>query len=434
MAQDADVIVVGAGPAGSATAYYLALHGLHVILLEKATFPRDKTCGDGLTPRAVGELIRMGISLREEDGWVRNYGVRAYGGGHCIEVPWPELCSMPSWGTARRRIDLDHMLAQHAVAAGAHLREGVHVCAPLYDERSGRVIGVEAQERNSLAEVPVAGSRQDVPRSQYRARFVVDAGGVAARLATSCGRTKKMNRPMGVAVRTYFESPLAQTDMMESQLELWAGEPGRSEQLPGYAWMFAVGDGLVNVGLGSLSATAKASGINHKNVLQQWLAHTPEEWGLTAENQRGPIQGAALPMAFNRTPHYANGLALVGDAGGMVSPFNGEGIAYALVSGRLLADSIVQAMSRPSVREQDRAMEQYPMLMRDELGGYYTLGRIFAKLIENPAVMHICVKYGLPRPALMKLVMKLLSDSYDRHGGDWMDRFITTLTKVVPRA
>lgn len=87
MAEHADVIVVGGGPAGSATAHYLAQNGVDVLVLEKATFPRDKICGDGLTPRAVGELIRMGISLKEEDGWVRNYGIRAYGAGHEIEVP-----------------------------------------------------------------------------------------------------------------------------------------------------------------------------------------------------------------------------------------------------------------------------------------------------------------------------------------------------------
>ena len=139
-------------------------------------------------------------------------------------------------------------------------------------------------------------------------------------------------------------------------------------------------------------------------------------------------------MAFNRKPHYENGLALVGDAGGMVSPFNGEGIAYALASGRLLADFIGQALLRPTLGQQDRAMAQYPEELRLELGGYYTLGRIFAALIERPEIMHICVKYGLPRPTLMTLVMKLLSDAYDRRGGDWMDRLITSLTKVVPKA
>lgn len=420
MAEVADVIVVGAGPAGAATAHYLAQNGVNVTVLEKATFPRDKVCGDGLTPRAVGELIRMGIHPREEDGWVRNYGIRAYGAGHQIEVPWPELASAPAWGTARKRTDFDHLLIERAKSMGARVLEGVTVTGPVIHEPSGRVIGVKAK----------SGGQE----RQYLARFVVDAGGVAARLSTSVGREKIMSRPMGVAVRTYFESPLAATTMMESQLELWAGKPGESEQLPGYAWAFAVGDGLVNVGLGSLSATAKATGVDHRAVFEKWIKNAPEEWGLNEDTQRGPVRGAALPMAFNRKPHYENGLVLVGDAGGMVSPFNGEGIAYALASGRMAADFIASALARGTLGQQDRVMAQYPAELRAELGGYYTLGRIFAALIERPEIMHLCVKYGLPRPTLMKLVMKLLSDSYDRRGGDWMDRLITALTKAVPKA
>ncbi|MFY9262706.1 MAG: geranylgeranyl reductase family protein [Actinomycetaceae bacterium] len=420
----ADVVVVGGGPGGAATAHYLAKNGVDVLVLEKATFPRDKICGDGLTPRAVSEVVRMGISMKEEDGWPRNWGVRAYGAGHEIEVPWPDLASMPKWGSAMPRAKFDELLIRHAQASGARVREGVTVLGPVLHEPSGRIVGVRARHTKDRS-----GGEFTIS-----ARFVVDAGGVAARMATAMGREKDMNRPMGVAYRTYFHSPLANTDMMESQLELWAGEEGKSEMLPGYAWMFAVGDGLVNVGLGSLSSTAKPTGVDYRSVFKKWIANTPPEWELTPENQVGPLRGAALPMAFNRKPHYAKGLVLVGDAGGMVSPFNGEGIAYALASGRIAADYLTQALIRPTLGEQDRVMAEYAKDLRDELGGYYTLGRVFATLIERPQVMHVCVKYGLPRPTLMRLVMKLLSDSYDHRDGDWMDKLITALTKAVPRA
>ncbi len=168
MARSADVIVVGAGPAGASTAHYLALAGLDVLVLEKATFPRDKICGDGLTPRAVAELIRMGVNT---DGWARNHGLRTYGGGHCIEVPWPELASMPNYGVAAPRMVLDEALIRHAQRSGARLEEGVSVAGALTHPRTGRIVGVTARQ---------SGSKE---LQDYTARYVVDAGGVSARLA-----------------------------------------------------------------------------------------------------------------------------------------------------------------------------------------------------------------------------------------------------------
>ena len=111
--RQADVIVVGAGPAGAATAYHLAQAGVDVLLLEKAAFPRDKVCGDGLTPRAVKQLIGMGLDL-DAPGWHKNKGLRIIGAGHRLELPWPELTSFPPYGAARARADLDELLARHA--------------------------------------------------------------------------------------------------------------------------------------------------------------------------------------------------------------------------------------------------------------------------------------------------------------------------------
>ena len=414
----ADAVVVGAGPAGSSTAHYLAMAGLRVLLLEKSAFPRDKVCGDGLTPRAVAELVRMGV---DTSGWARNTGLRAVGGGRTIELPWPETASLPNFGLACPRAELDAALAAKAQESGAVLRENVTVVGPILHERSGRVIGVKAKsaEREPLA---------------FKAPVVVDAGGVSARLATAVGREKAMNRPMGVAYRTYFRSGRSADSVMESHLELWKGKPGKSDLMPGYGWIFPLAGGIVNVGLGSLSSTAKATGLDYRAMFKAWMANASSEWGFTEENQVGRLRGAALPMAFNRKPHYADGLLLVGDAGGMVSPFNGEGIAYALQAGRLAADAIAQAHSRPTITAKDRALAAYPAAMREELGGYYSLGRAFARLIERPRIMHMCVAHGLPRPTLMRLVMRLLSDCYDRRGGDWMDRLISALAKAAPKA
>lgn len=415
----ADVVVVGAGPAGSATSYYLARAGLDVALLEKATFPRDKICGDGLTPAAVAEIQLMGV---DTTGWHRNKGLNVIGGGHSVYLNWPETKSAPNFGMARTRMELDEALARRAESAGVRLYEGVNVNGAIQDA-TGRVRGVTAK----------VGKGKDARDIDFHARVVVEAGGVAARLATSLGIEKIENRPLGVAARAYFKSPKGEAEWMDSHLELWSGKRGESDLLPGYGWLFPLGNGVVNVGLGSVSSTSKATKLPYKDIFKTWVANLPEEWEMTEENQVGPLRSAALPMSFNRKPHYRDGLVIVGDAGGMVSAFDGEGIAPAMRAGRYAADAMVSALSRTSNKGFDRAMERYTEALRQDWGGYYQLGRVFVKLIENPKIMQACTRYGLPHPRLMKLVHKLLSDGFERTGGEWDDKLITTLSKVVPK-
>ncbi|MFC8191425.1 geranylgeranyl reductase family protein [Cellulomonas sp. NPDC057328] len=427
---DADVIVVGAGPAGASAAYHCAAAGLDVLLLEKASFPRDKICGDGLTPRAVAELVRMGVPIREQDGWIRNRGLRVIGGGHRIELEWPELSVYPSYGLARARTSFDQTLAEHARAAGAKLLERTAVIRPVRDERTGRVAGVRARSVDHDGRRTVDAGDEVT----YRAPVVIAADGVSARLATAVGRVKRDDRPMGVAVRTYFRTPRHDDPWMESHLELWDGAPGRSNLMPGYGWIFSLGDGTANVGLGSVSSTAAATKVDYKDLFARWMANAPAEWEFTPENQVGPVRGAALPMGFNRGPLYADGLLLAGDAAGMVSPFNGEGIAYGLQAGRVAADAIAQGLARGSAAGRERALATYQSRMKDDLGGYYTLGRQFVRLIEHPQVMRLCTRYGLPRPLLMRFVLKLLSDCYEPRGGDVVDRVIAGLARIAPAA
>jgi len=420
----ADVIVVGAGPAGSTTAYHLAKAGLDVLLLEKTVFPREKICGDGLTPRAVTQLVRMGVDTSVDNGWLHNKGLRILAGGLQLELDWPELASHPNYGLVRPRSDFDELLARQARQAGARLLENCTVTGPVLDERTSRIVGVSAKH---------GGERAAEGATEFRAPLVVAADGNSTRLSIAMGLHKREDRPMGVAYRAYYKNPRHNDDYLESWLELTdAKQPDRL--LPGYGWIFGMGDGTSNIGLGILDSSKAFGKIDYRDMMRRWLAGTPAEWELTEENRTCPIRGAALPMGFNRKPHYTRGLLLVGDAGGMINPFNGEGIAYAMESGELAARVITQAKARKGTYERELALADYPRILSETYGGYYTLGRLFVKLIGNPKVMKVATQRGLSHPMLMKFTLKLLANLTDPRGGDAMDRLINGLAKVTPRA
>ncbi len=422
--EQADVVVVGAGPGGSATAAYLARQGLDVALLEKAAFPRDKICGDGLTPRAVKELISLGV---DTTGWQRTKGLRIKGGGHTLTLDWPDSRAFPNYGMVRTRAQFDEALARHAERLGARLHERTSVTGPIRDERTGATIGVRAKRLDEAG-------RATGETYEVRAPVVVAADGVSSRLATAAGREKREDRVMGVAVRAYYATP-KRDDYLESHLELWTRDhTGARMLMPGYGWLFPLEDGRTNVGLGILDTSSAFGKTDYKDVMRRWVADIDADWELTHDMSAGPIRGAALPMGFNRSPLYADGLLLVGDAGGMVNPFNGEGIDYALEAARVGSELIAQALARGDDAARERVLTTYPGVMKDALGGYFTLGRWFAGAIGHPEVMRLATKYGLPRTMLMRFLLKLMANLPEPRGGDISDRLIVALSKAAPDA
>ncbi|WP_335935539.1 geranylgeranyl reductase family protein [Streptomyces sp. PTD5-9] len=415
--EEAQVVVVGAGPAGSAAAYHLARAGIDVLLVEKSRFPREKVCGDGLTPRAVHQLIRMGVDIKAP-GWTRSRGMRWVAGRHRVHIDWPALGRYPDFGLTRSRHDFDDLLARHAASAGARLRTGVKATGPSTD-RAGRVTGVTAA---------VAGTKKPLT---YRAPIVVAADGASARMALALGLQRDRRRQIATAARRYYRSP---ERSREEYLELWADLrfPDSDHYLPGYGWIFPMGDGRVNVGLGALPHRRHGT-ADLRAALDRWLARTPEAWGLREENAEGPVRSAALPLGFNRHPLYTRGLLLVGDSGGMISPWNGEGIGQAMEAGEVAAETAALALALPPGPGRERVLRGYPVEMNRRWGRYYRLGNTAADLVfSRSGFQPVLNRHVMGSPFLLNTLARLLTNLTDRPSRDLVDHLLNGVVRVVP--
>jgi geranylgeranyl reductase family protein len=335
-----------------------------------------------------------------------------YGGGRVLDLPWPQLEGWPAHSLTATRSLFDQALAQNAVKAGAQLWEETEVLGPVWRSASRtRVAGVRFR-------------RADGREGTVRAPIVVVADGGSSRFAVSLGLHRLDDRPMGVAVRTYYRSPRAAMGMMEGFLELRRG----SQLLPGYGWVFPLADGLVNVGWGLLNTSKHFRSTNYRRTLDEWVGGFPAEWEMGPGTRVGRPRSAGLPMGHNRKPPLYRGALLVGDAAGMVNPFNGEGISYAIEAGGFAADAADVALRRRC----DAPLQAYEQLVAREWGGYYTLGRAFVSVIGRPAIMKFCVQHGMPRRTLMQFVFRLMAHLTDRPSADLTDRVVNTLARAVP--
>lgn len=345
MITDPEVIVVGGGPAGASTAYHLARRGRRVLLLDRQRFPRDKSCGDGLTRRAVHALERMDV-LSHLAGASAVTGVAVHVRGRGVEhLPYPT----GETGLVLPRLRLDAALLTRAQDAGAHVHENVTVLELLRD--SAGVRGVALREG-------------DADRRPLLAPVTVLAAGAASRLADRGVPAETR----GFAVRTYIRNLPAVPNELEIFLPIT--DPSDRYLLPSYGWIFPVDESTVNVGIGLFTT---ASRINLRELAERFLserrAADPRLAGARAE----PWFGAPLRCDFSPDRCASPGLVLVGDAAGLVSPFTGEGIGYAVESGELAADLLHRNLDRDGHGPLD--LSDYRFLMEREHAGYFEAGR-----------------------------------------------------------
>ena len=407
---ETDVLVVGAGPGGSAAAYHLARHGVDVIVIDKAEFPREKVCGDGLTPRSVKAIQDMGVDV-DDPRFEKVIGMRVHSQRTTIQLPWPDLTSFPPFGLVMPREGFDHLLVQRAVKAGANLLEHTEAVAPIVED--GYVRG---------ASVRATGDR-DADPGTIRARYVLAADGAASRFATPLGVTRDATRPLGIAARRYFRVDYHPGPWIESWLDLWDGEL----LLPGYGWLFPVAGGRINLGAGLLNTFENFEDISAQRLFDTFARMLPPEWGIGEETAEGRVLSGPLPMGLNRTPRAVPGLLLVGDAVGAVNPFNGEGIAYAIETAKMAADLVHEAL----VHDRPGLTMQYPQVLEDAYGAYYSVGSQFARLIGKPAIMGRATAHLLPRRGIMAFALRAMANLSDGRDGDLQDRMLDLALRVA---
>lgn len=365
----ADVLVVGAGPAGSAAAAWAARAGRDVLLTDSAVFPRDKTCGDGLTPRATAELEHLGLG-----DWVRthtvNRGLRMAGFGREALLPWPSG-SFPQYGSAVPRTELDDKLRETAIKSGARMVDGAKVVEVARD--GDRVTGVSIKTDSGLRAVSC--------------KVLIVADGVRSPVGKLLGRTWHRQYAYGTAARAYIKSERSDDPWITSHLEL---RDAQGALVPGYGWVFPLGNGEVNIGVGSLATEKRPSHISLKPLLQHYVSERRAEWGF--EGEARAVASALLPMGGAVSNVAGRNWVLIGDAAGCVNPLNGEGIDYGLEGGHMLADLL----------DEPDLTTIWPEMLRARYGRTYSVARRLAALATHPRA----VPFGGPPVMRSKLLQR----------------------------
>ena len=418
-----DVLVVGGGPAGSSCAYWLADAGWDVVLVEKKAFPREKTCGDGLTPRSVRQLADMGLE-HALAGAHRYDGLRANAYGRVLELAWPEHPSFPSYGYVITRHDLDHLVNEHAAKVGATVLQHTEAVQPIIDGSMGT---------GSPGSLPacvgaVVRDAETGATRELRARYVVVADGANSRFGRALGTGRDRGRPMGLALRGYYTSPRHDDTLIESHLDI---RDSSGAVVPGYGWIFPLGDGRVNVGVGLLSTDRRWKGVNTSHLMDAFVQWAPRSWGLSPATSLGPPTGGKLPMGLAVGPRVGPTTIVAGDAAGSINPFNGEGIAYGYETGRLAAAAVGAALAGGGAA----AIASYETTLEETYGLYYRVARAFIHLISRPELMHLCVGTGMYSESVMTWVLRIMANLLrpDELGpAEAIYRSVAALARLLP--
>ncbi len=388
MDSHADVVVVGAGPAGSAAAAWAARAGRDVLVVDAANFPRDKACGDGLTPRAVAELERLGLG-EWLDARIRHRGLRMSGFGGEVEVAWPGP-SFPSTGSAVARVELDDRIRKVAEESGARMRLGV------------KVVGVNHNSSARVVSVALADG------TQVGCRELIVADGARSTLGRVLGRRWHQETVYGIAARGYLTTPRSDEPWLTSHLELRSPD---GAVLPGYGWIFPLGNGEVNIGVGALSTSKRPAELALRPLMSYYTDLRREEWGFTGHPRA--MSSALLPMGGAVSGVAGRNWMLIGDAAGCVNPLNGEGIDYGLETGRL---AVRNAGFGSIFRGHGRSV------LQSHYGRAFSVARRLGLLLTFPRFLPATGPIGMRSTRLMGIAVRVMGNLVTDDDTDWVAR------------
>jgi menaquinone-9 beta-reductase len=361
---DADVAIVGAGPAGAAAACHFARAGFRVVLIDQRRFPRDKVCGDFVGPAALEELDRLGLFSQQtfaNAAKIRN-GALYVNGDKVVGQPFPSIGSFRDYGLCIPRMLLDEAIVQAAVASGTRLIE------------EARVIGYEADRTG----VTVFHKHNDSPE-RLRTRLLIGADGSSSLISRSLRAANPAKRDRIVAVRAYFEGVEGRTD----QADIYVN----SSSFPGYYWLFPTGADTANVGVGIPLETWTATKHQQLGKLfADYIESNPAmRCRLAKAKMRGKIAGWPLTTFNSRTPAIGNRVVLIGDAAGLINPLSGEGIQYALRSARWCSETLMSAVSGDDLSA--HGLRPYAIRTQAEMRYDMALSRLIVDLLKNHALI-----------------------------------------------
>jgi geranylgeranyl reductase family protein len=383
----AEVVVVGAGPSGSAAAVWAARAGHEVLVIDAAEFPRDKACGDGLTPRAVVELQRLGLG-DWLDGRIRHHGLRLAGFGARVEVPWGSP-SLPPVSSAVPRTELDDRIRKAAEDAGAGMLLGCK-CVDVERDSGGRVSQLVLDDGRRVS-----------------CRWLIVADGARSPLGRVLGRQWHQDTVYGVAARGYLASPRSSEPWISTDLELRSVQ---GQVLPGYGWIFPLGNGEVNIGVGALATARRPADVALRPLIRRYAELKAPGWGFDGAPRA--VSSALLPMGAAVSGVAGANWMLVGDAAACVNPLNGEGIDYGLETGRLAAEMLGSA-------DMERA---WPALLQSQYGRGFSVARRLALLLTLPRFLPLTGPVAMRSATIMGVAVRVMGNLVTEEDTDWVAR------------